>query len=124
MLEYGEHGPRHRPKRRCISPVSGTDCPIQECVNDYHSRRQLEPIQELLKRSFHFGHDSFQEGNHVGGTVLLRWDNVGDIVAKGMLSGLASEPIKPSHSSVRTTMMRISGLCETSKFQRFIMGFM
>lgn len=43
---------------------------------------------------------------------------------KRMLSGLASEPIKPSHSSVTTKVTWMSLFLETSKLQRFIIGFM
>ncbi len=45
-------------------------------------------------------------------------------VAKRILAGFGSEPMKPSHSSVTTKLMRISGLFETNSLQRFIMGLM
>lgn len=41
-----------------------------------------------------------------------------------MLSGLASEPIKPSHSSVTTKDIRMSGFLEANNLQRFIIGLM
>lgn len=44
-------------------------------------------------------------------------------VRKRMLFGLGSEPMKPSHSSVTTNVMRmLSGFLEASCLQRFIMG--
>jgi len=45
------------------------------------------------------------------------------MVPKLMLWGFGSEPIKPSHSSVTTNVIRISCLFEASDLQRFIMGF-
>ena len=44
------------------------------------------------------------------------------IVANPMLSGLGSEPMKPSHSSVTTKLTRMSEFLERSSLQRFIMG--
>ena len=44
------------------------------------------------------------------------------IVPKRMLSGLISEPMNPSHSSVTTKVMSTSSLLEASNLQKFIMG--
>ena len=46
------------------------------------------------------------------------------MVPKRMLSGLGSEPMKPSHSSVTTKVTRILLFLEASILQRFIMGLM
>lgn len=44
------------------------------------------------------------------------------IVANRMLSGLGSEPMKPSHSSVTTKVTRMSEFLDRSSLQRLIMG--
>lgn len=80
MFEHGEKRRGHGPKRRHgnVSGVGEANHPEEVSVVYDYCRRRVEAVEQLFKRIFHFGHNSFKKRDEVVGSTLFGGNNVGD----------------------------------------------